>query len=156
MYCPKCGGEYRANVLMCAMCQIALVNEKPVTGDKFSPVAMEEALAGRELRGVLEGAFIPVFEAQRSLSSAGIMSLIADDAGQPVAQGTSQQFFLMVAEGDHPQARNYFKTLWEQGRLSLGLNLIEELAASTDACPACGSPLSESVAECGDCGLVVG
>ena len=137
MYCPECSGEFRAGIVMCPTCEVALTENPGEEG----PEHLQEAGPAPYLIDLVgfvdEG---EAKEARRRLREARIScELVIRDA--PHEEGSAppelaDEFWIRVAGNVARAAAD---------ALSL------DRAINEDACPACGKPL-EGESTCAGCG----
>lgn len=165
MYCPECRSEFRPDVVRCASCDVELVDAAPENNPFTSPETMARLLEDKDLQAIVVGNFQSVTENQRLLAEERIASVIAPEKeGEEIGAGLHQRLYLLVAQEDLERVRDFFAARLRQGLESEGLMLssgdsqaatsLEQ--ASTEACPACGTEVSESESECPECGLFLG
>jgi hypothetical protein len=148
--CPDCEVEYLPHIEKCADCGAVLLLYEEHTKmreerKQLAAKAIENAVVVR--KGDLKW----LGELSDVLIDAGIPNTVTSEAGCNKGH-CRDKFLLIVDRGDLARAQerieDYFRELHPDLRASHEL-------AKQGKCPACGSPVGASDAECSDCGLML-
>ncbi len=162
--CPKCRGEYRQEILVCAHCDVPLVPDEQHIPDNplGTPEKMAALLSEKELAVLATGSPGGVADLRDQLARwAGLPSIVA----APSAGGTCQpRLAVFVASEQLSAARKFFDDGFEPAFRSELVQLVDEEAqdeeldeASFAECPACGADTARRQGpECPECGLFLG
>lgn len=166
-YCPTCGGEYRAEIERCAVCEVALISgarkiallqEKE---QRYLSRSMEIA-AEEKLLVIRKGQINDIKYFQKLLADERIPSIIGGEA-EACRKGCrgGPELSLQIREADVQEAMTVlardFKrsTALDSHDLSHLQAAFDPRAAAT-ACPACGTQLAPTTTTCPECGLCFG
>ncbi len=166
-YCPTCGGEYRADIERCAVCQIDLISGAQKlallqhTDRQFSSRSME-ITAEDKLITLRKGQVKDIKYFQKLLADQRIPSIIGGeaDACRKGCRG-GPELYLQIREADGQDAMvvlaHDFKnsTALDSHDLSYIHAAFDSRAAKT-TCPACGSQFAPTTTTCPECGLCFG
>lgn len=163
-YCPRCGDEYRADILTCATCEV----------DLLSGVAYKERVEQKEgkkkqrvfkitdddvLVAIQKGPVLDIRQLQALLQQERIASVAVNEDGSSCGKGCcGTTLVLQVREGDVDDAliilqQDYYNsTGLADHDLGQG-GTVYDVAAAEVTCPACGFTFSTSTPACPDCGL---
>lgn len=162
-YCPRCGDEYRAEIRMCASCDVELI-----PGERLIALREEEQSKGTrsmnigpddELVAVRKGAVVQIKQLQAYLEKHGVPSVISAEEGSNCGKGCcGTEVFLEVRETD---LRDVMALLQQEYLESTGVmdhdvstaGSVYDAGAAEVTCPACGHTFAGGAAECPDCGL---
>nr|WP_320011836.1 hypothetical protein [uncultured Desulfobulbus sp.] len=163
-YCPQCADEYRADIVICADCQVPLVLgetmlEAQAVGESETSsslvIAPNEAVVS-----IRRGPLLQLKELQRVVQGKGLAArLVKEEGGGCGCKGP--EVLLQVREQD---LQRVMAVLSDDYFQSTGLNDhdIEHVGAVFDDeheetnCPACGTRFATSQTTCPDCGLCFG
>jgi len=156
--CVDCGEEFRPETARCSDCGGALKDHFPGEG------GLNEALppastppGGHEPKPLVFAAdarnLVPVAEALRA---AGIPTRITEREVKPGERHPG--FDLGVRDADRSMAMAALELAAESvsGVTVLDAPVVAEGALGEVNCPACGTPVTEGVTECQECGLILG
>jgi hypothetical protein len=163
-YCPQCGGEYRAEVRLCADCAIAMVSGKEIlerqrnarqnTGER-RPIRPDD-----ELVSLQKGPLLQMQMVQALLKREGIPSLAAGESGGACGSGGCGGPSLVIqvrsfdaAEAQAVLTREHMRSTGLSGHDLAAAGAVFDTAADSALCPACGCCFSTAQNTCPDCGL---
>lgn len=165
-YCPVCHDEYRAEIKMCAGCEVELV-----TGQEFIALQQEgmREKNGRSMELSLDdervnlrsGSLQNMKQLQLILAQEMIPSLLVGEDENCGKGCCGSVFLLQVRLQDSQEALRILKKEFEQSTslqehdLSNADAVFDQEAHMT-TCPACGHCFAPSVLVCPDCGLEFG
>lgn len=172
-FCPKCHSEYREGFKACPPCDdTPLVDELPKVEElrledveNTAPVgSASSAEVGRPVE--IDGRSIDLLRVHvlseasalnHMLLERGVPALIAPLEGVDFPDG-QQRFEVRVHKDNHERAEALIREVWAEQVDVEGTAAPAEGAEGTGAedCPACGAHIPLDVAECPECGLVVG
>lgn len=162
-YCPVCGGEFRAEIESCGLCQVALL-----TGGEMQARESEMEARRQNRSGALSGGedLVPIQRAPladlRSLETLLGRERIAvriSAEGPSCGKGCSPgNFLLEVSRDDAPDAARIVEAEYRRmTRLDdhgpINTDAVFNPEAEEVVCPACGHSFSPTSSECPDCGL---
>jgi hypothetical protein len=161
-YCPRCLDEYRADILTCAACGIALQSGQQMLDrqakDKQHRAARSLEIAPEEmLLTVRKGPVMQIKELQAYLLHQGIPSLAFKEHGASCGC-RGGELALQVRENDLAEVMT---ALAQEFRQSTGVmehdtrfaDAVYDTEAAEAVCPACGCLFSTRLTACPDCGL---
>lgn len=162
-YCPRCGDEYRADIEVCAACEIALIGG----GEKLAQCQKDkEQIAGRSMdispddkRVTIQKGSIKEIKVLRSLlANERIPAIIAGDEASCRKGCSGPEMFLQIREQDVEAAleiiaRDFAKSTALYTHDIAGATAVFDHLAKETACPACGCRFSPTVGACPECGL---
>lgn len=159
-YCPRCDGEYRAEISVCAGCQVPLVAHRrdPEPGVRAGePVAISP---DEEVVTVQRGRLMDIKLQQRRFEREGIASVIGGEG--PGGGGSccrTSGFELQVRTVEAAAAQRLLEQefrrstgLEEQTLAEVATTIIDPTAA-TVRCPACAHHFTPEGDCCPECGL---
>jgi hypothetical protein len=162
-YCPRCHGEYRAEITTCADCNLELLTgtqmlEMEEQRKKKRAARSMELHPDDEMVNVRKGPVIQMKELQILLEREGIPSLTIKDEGNCGRGCCGTDLILRVRMSD---IHDVFAVLEEEHVRSTGLedhdtsnvDAVFDTAAGQATCPACGCTFSTTQPTCPDCGL---
>ena len=166
-YCPSCGGEFRADITRCAVCQVDLISGVQqlalVQGrdqQKFN--RSMEITAGDKLVTLRKGQIQDMKYFQKLLADERIPAVIGGEAdGCRKGCRGGPDLDLQIREADIQAAMavlaNDFKksTALDDHDLS-HLHAAFDPRATKTVCPACGSQFAPTTTTCPECGLCFG
>ena len=151
--CPTCREEYTLAVLRCVECDVVLVAPGEIPEE---PVALEMPPASQlECVRVAPRAWVRALSG--ALEELGVAHRVEPSSPQDAPEGqTAESFgdadlFGLYVRGDALAAAREIDGRIEEQVLPREGEALGE--GDTDACPACGSDLSDVAEECPDCGL---
>ncbi len=166
MFCATCRGEFRAGIVRCPTCDVALVDALPETenvvlGDDTVAVGVSGENAAQRVAEV-DGRTIDLLKAfpydvaselLRDLEGAHIAAVLRPLSRLPL-RDPRPHFEVHVRPEDQARAVGVLHAKWLK-------NAAQEQGAAVGAvdaehCPACGAGVPLDVKECPDCGLTVG
>jgi len=157
-YCPRCGVAHQAWATRCADCDCALSYDRPVRSD---PPRAAELPPARELACLRTGDAWHVRELAEALQQAGISCRIDSFPPEAPLAGPG----LSARGRGAPEGATRLGVYVAHADAAAGLRIERELLASrmpdapegaahdAEVCPACGTPLDATAAECAECGL---
>lgn len=164
-YCPRCGDEYRADIVTCASCEVELL-----TGARLTEIMEQERQRrenrnraidpGEDLVDIRNGSLLEVKQVQILLERESIPTLIVGEGDPSCGKGCcgGSKVILRARAADLQDirevlTRDYIKsTGLEDHDLSHASAIYDEDAAQT-TCPACGHVFFGGSGTCPDCGL---
>ena len=163
-YCPQCQDEYRAGMVSCAACGVALLSGRQmleIMEKKNNRAAGRSMKIGEEeqLVDILKGQIINIKQVQFYLEREGFSSIIAGDGkscGKGCCGGSEVMLRVRAAE-----VREVMEVLAREHMQSTGLlehdtsyiDSVYDTEAGEATCPACGCSFSTQNRTCPDCGL---
>lgn len=162
MYCPKCDEEYRAEIVMCAACNVELIGggERLAQEETQKQKVDARSMAitnDDELANVRKGSLHDMKQLQTLLAKENIPSLLAGDGGS--GKGCcGDDLYLQIKVSDAEDAMRVLaddfkvKTSLDSHDLSTA-HAVFDTGAESSTCPACGFSFSTSSSTCPDCGL---
>jgi predicted Zn-ribbon and HTH transcriptional regulator len=163
-YCPQCNDEYRAEIVTCATCKVALLTGVEMQArleahqEKKSPRSLE-IFPDEPMTTIRKGQVLPMKQLQAYLLQQGIPSLATKESAENCTKGCrGGELLLQVRTSD---LREVAAALEQEYRQTTGLSdhdtsLVEAVynAHVQEAiCPACGFRFATSSTTCPDCGL---
>ncbi|HIJ77854.1 MAG: hypothetical protein OEY01_00925 [Desulfobulbaceae bacterium] len=162
-YCPQCRDEYRAEIKICAACQVELLTGRQI-------LDLEDARRRRrsEFGGGLTAAddIVPVHQASlvdvRHLAdlfkAEFIESLISGDESSCGKGCCAPKYYLNVRREDAAEAMailqaEYRRTTALESHGADHLDGVYDQDAGEALCPACGAVFETTTSTCPDCGL---
>ncbi len=160
-YCPQCGDEYRAEIVLCASCGLKLVCGVDIAS------AAEADIGGRGDGGVItehdrlialqRGGILDMKQLKNLLEKAGIPALLAKDDG---CRGgcCGPEVLLQVRQQDGERAvillRKEFDRTTVIDDYAVGsAEAVFTLDSSRVLCPACNCEFTPDGPDCPECGL---
>ena len=157
-YCPRCREEYRADIVTCADCSIALISGRQMRDLYGSKPGRSMVITEDEpVCTVRKGGLQAIKDLQIYLQQQGLPSLVAKEPGAACGcRGV--EVLLQVREDDLAEVlRVLALEHWESTGLAdhdtCPVDAVYNPEEGEAVCPACGSRFSTSLAECPDCGL---
>ncbi|MCL2790593.1 MAG: hypothetical protein FWD79_08100 [Desulfobulbus sp.] len=160
-YCPQYGGEYRAEIRICADCGLALVSGAVLLAGRKQRAVHGGAIGPLEPVAVVHrGPVLQVKMLRDYLGEKGVWSRMVREAGSGCGC-RGPEVLLQVRQEDQDEA---MAILAQEYRESTGLDdhdaccadALCDSGASGAVCPACGCRFAPGSVECPDCGLRVG
>lgn len=161
-YCPRCGGEYRAEIERCADCAAALVSGKEILARRQNsglPSARRPISPDDELVSIQKGPVVQMQTMQAVLKRAGIPSLAAAESGS-CGSGScgGPNLLIQIRRSDLEAAqavlvREHLRATGLQEHDLVPAEAVFDAAAESALCPACGCQFSTAQTACPDCGL---
>ncbi len=163
-YCPQCDEEYRAEIEMCATCEVVLLRgtEKLAleqeTDAKLSARSMELS-SDDNLANIRKGPLNDMKHLQNVLAAEKIPSLVAGEKGNCGAGCCGGgDFFLQIRVEDGEEAmevltREFKRTTSLDSHDLSNIHAVFDTGAEQSTCPACGFRFSTTLKTCPDCGL---
>lgn len=162
-YCPRCGDEYRADIMNCAGCNVPLISgEKKLA----QATAQQEARDDRsmelqpedELVTIRKGSVNDIKSLKKLLAADRIPSLIAGDESSCRKGCCGPELYLQVRREDMDAVtliltREFISTTALDGHDLRNADAVFDDQAATTVCPACGCSFSPTVGACPECGL---
>lgn len=155
--CSDCGEEFRPEIARCSDCGGALVDRHEgedgagrAAGDR-RPAEAELADAHPVARAMDVRDLVPLAD---GLAAASIACRIIQRP--PLGENRAGGYDLTVKDGERLKATAVLELVpgFENARLEAPL--APEGGAAMTLCPACGTEVPEGVAECLECGLILG
>lgn len=162
-YCPRCQDEYRADIEMCASCEVVLMTGRELLEMEQRKKEMlagrsMEIQAGENLVDIRKGSVLEMKQVQTMLARQGFPSLIAGDS-QACGKGCcGTDVRLQVRREDIQEIAAIFQreyieaTALHEHDISFA-DAVYNPAAGESTCPACGHTFSSRSNTCPDCGL---
>lgn len=159
-YCPCCREEYRADIVTCADCGIALISGQQMQtlhGAGVEPGRSMVITEGEPVCTVRKGGLQAIKNLQEYLRRHGLPSLVAKEPGAACGcRGV--EVLLQVREEDLAEvlkvlAQEHWETTALADHDTCPVDAVYNPEAGEAVCPACGCRFSTSLAECPDCGL---
>lgn len=163
-YCPRCGGEYRAETRHCADCAGELVSGRELMAhqqnarkpaERRRPISPDD-----ELVSIQKGPLLQMQMVQALLKREGIPSLAAGESGGACGSGGcgGPSLVIQVRNSDAEEAqsvlaREYLRSTGLSGQELAAVSAMFDASADSALCPACGCHFSTSQNVCPDCGL---
>jgi hypothetical protein len=148
--CPQCESEYVHTAVVCAHCNVELVD-----AGSWVPTPARELPAASELALVRAAGMGWVLALSERLVEAEIPHRVEPlEGGGKEDEAPPGPYGVYVREADLAAAHRI-----DAAHLAREIPEAETADADSfgeDACPACGEPISESDTECGECGLPFG
>jgi len=166
-YCPQCRDEYRAEILTCAACGVALLTgvemqaRMAAPGEETSPRSLE-IFADEPMTTIRKGQVLAIKQLQAYLLAEGIPSLATKESPENCTKGCrGVELLLQVRTSD---LREVAAALDQEYRQTTGLadhdtslaGAVFDVAVQEAVCPACGFRFATSSTSCPDCGLCFG
>jgi hypothetical protein len=163
-YCPRCDEEYRAEIVTCASCNVALITgiEKlAVEQDKAVKLASRsmELSSDDQMADIRKGPLSEMKHLQAVLAARKIPSLIGGEkggCGKGCCGGGEVYLRIRIEDGQEAMAvlAHEFKrtTSLDSHDLS-NIHAVYDRGAEQTTCPACGFIFSTESSTCPDCGL---
>lgn len=163
-YCPRCGDEYRPEILTCANCRVELQLGRDIlaagNAREHRDGTVAEIEADENMIGIRRGPILQIKALRSHLLGLGLPSLLTrEDSGSCGCRGP--EVTLQVREKD---LREVMAALAEEYWQSTGLEdhetrfcgAVHDDQAEETLCPACGFRFSTQETTCPDCGLCFG
>jgi len=162
-YCPRCQDEYRAEIELCASCEVRLISGAKMLEalDQKNRRMAERAMeiqADDELVEIIKGPVLNVKQVQARLSREGFPSLIAGDKNSCGKGCCGSEVRLQVRMTDVQDilalmAREHVQTTGLADHETMYADAVYDSSAANATCPACGCSFSPQDKICPDCGL---
>ena len=166
-YCPRCNDEYRAEIVSCAACNVALITGR----QKLEMEAEAEARMNGRLGAITSDDDIVTLHRGSMGDIKHLQSLLADQRIGSLITGDSNScgkgccgpssFYLQVRREDVHEALRVIGEEYERTTalahhdLGCADAVFDENAAEA-VCPACGFRFATTETTCPDCGLCFG
>jgi len=165
-YCPVCNDEYRAEIVMCAGCEVELMTGEQYLEMKSGRLRERENRSMElsvddELVAIRSGSLIDMKQLRSLLAKEMIPSLLVSEDGGCAKGCCGSNFVLQVRLQDGQEAlavlADEFKrsTSLESHDLS-NADAVFDVKAENITCPACGHSFAPTTTTCPDCGLCFG
>lgn len=165
MYCPECRSEYRAGVVRCVTCDVALIETlpelKPITVEEDTRAVGRSGESGLSQKVQMEGRTIDLSRCFVFEEAKEIQGLLEDEAVSTLLREVGLEFpdhrarfEVHVRPQDHAKADQLLHGHWRN--LAAAEAGGDVAADDPERCPACGASVPLDVAECPECGLNVG
>lgn len=163
MYCPKCDEEYRAEIVMCAACNVELIGggerlvQEEASKQKIDARSMT-ITNDDELANVRKGSLHDMKQLQTLLAKENIPSLLAGEGSSCGKGCCGDELYLQIKVSDGEDAMRVLaddfkaKTALDSHDLSTA-HAVFDTGAESSTCPACGFSFPTSSSTCPDCGL---
>ena len=161
-YCPKCNDEYRAEIEMCAACQVQLITGSEIIDKearrKRRTEQRDELTAADDIVVVHQAALADVRHLAALFKVEYIESLISGDESSCGKGCCAPKYYLNVRREDAPVAlrilqEEYHRTTALAGHGADNIDGVFDQDAGEAQCPACGSEFATTTTTCPDCGL---
>lgn len=164
-YCPSCNDEYRAEIIVCAVCETPLLTGSELLERQRAGMAKRGARKGvlredDELVSVRRGVLAEMRAYEQVLQREGIATMLAGDNKSCGKGCCPSNFDLLVrreeaAEAVQLIAEEIRRTAPHDGPGGLHHDAVFHDEAAETTCPACGHKFPPAP-ECPDCGLCFG
>lgn len=163
-YCPSCQDEYRADIVVCASCDVDLISgAKMIEAQQQKDQRMAErsmAIAPEEeLVEIMKGAVLNIKQIQSKLAGEGIPSIIAGDSnscGKGCCGGGEVRLQVRMVDVQDIMtfmAREHIETTGLADHDTSYAEATFDPSSLNTTCPACGCNFSPQNKICPDCGL---
>ncbi len=163
-YCPQCNDEYRADIEMCAACNVALITGREVLAREEEKQRKRQSRVNATLSP--DDDLVPIHRApladirqfEELLAHEGIATLIAGDDKNCGKGCCPSTFYLQVRREDAQDAvtileREYNRATGLDHHDTTHMNGIFNADAGQALCPACGHEFPTTTTTCPECGL---
>ena len=165
-YCPGCKEEYRAEILLCAGCQVELLSGKEfLEGNKSASLERDsrsmELSPGDELVTLRGGSLNDMKHLRTILAAERIPALLVSEDGSCGKGCCGSNFLLQVRLEDGQAALSVLADDFKRSTSLASHDLanadsVFDVEAANTTCPACGRVFETSATTCPDCGLCFG
>ena len=165
-YCPDCMDEYRAEITVCAACNIPLVSGEQMlkalqnTAQK-QPERTMIISPDDELVSIRQGPFVQMKDFQVMLKRAGIPSIAVSEDSNCGQGSCGTNMFVQIRKSDLQDVvaileRDHVRSTGLEDHDLSTAGAVIDTAAEQATCPACGYSFSTTEGSCPDCGLCFG
>lgn len=165
-YCPQCGDEYRAEIIDCAVCRVALISGRQRLQQEEERQAVlanrsVDIKEGEELVLIYRGPLADIKALQEELTSQRIGSLVVGDENSCKKGCSPPMLHLQVRREEAAEAMQILGAVHRKSTkldtLAPGhVDAVFDASRQEATCPACGHCFSTSNMTCPDCGLCFG
>lgn len=163
MYCPQCNAEYRAEIVVCAPCQVNLISGKDRLAMQEGSWQQLQSRKGTlqpddDIVTIHKAPLADIKRLTEKMEAVRIGTLVAGDESTCKKGCCPTNYFLQVRREDAKAAFNIIEedhhrnTAIHAHDLSL-TDAVFDTAAAEALCPACGCRFSTSTTTCPECGL---
>lgn len=162
-YCPRCGDEYRADIVSCAGCKVPLISGEAKLAQELKAREVRdersmELLPGDELITIRKGSVNDIKSLKKLLAADRIPSLIAGDESSCRKGCCGPELYLQVKKEDMDAVtliltREFVSATALDDYDMRNVDAVFDHQADTTVCPACGCSFSPTVGACPECGL---
>lgn len=160
-YCPVCHDEYRAEISLCATCDVTLIRgaQMQTKSDSLSKNAKKPAviLESDRLIPLTRGRLLDLKRVKNVLAAIGIPSVLVNDDEYRNGCCGGPELMLQIRWQDQQKAEAALQQEHElttgQQAYSGGVATIFDPQDEEVTCPACGHEFNPSGSKCPDCGL---
>ncbi|MFH7326470.1 hypothetical protein [Desulfurivibrio sp. C05AmB] len=165
-YCPVCGGEFRAEIQTCGICEVVLLSggemQNRVSEQAARRLGRAGALTGGEDMVLIQrGPLGDLRHLEALLKEERIACRITADEKSCSKSCCPSSFLLEVSRDDAPDAARIVEqeyrrmTRLDDHQMVAG-DAVFNPEAEENICPACGYRFPSTSSECPDCGLNFG
>lgn len=165
-YCPVCGGEFRAEIQICGICEVALLSGAEMQNRDSEREARRQGRSGEfsggeDLVVIHRGPLGDLRRLEALLKEERIATRVSADEQSCSKSCCPSNFLLEVGRDDAPEAARIVEAEYRrQTRLDdhgpLNSEAVFNPEAAETTCPACGYRFPPTSSECPDCGLNFG
>ena len=162
-YCPQCNDEYRAEIKICAACQVELITGREVLDieearQQRRSAHRDEITVDDDLVPVHQASLADVRHLAALFKAKYIESLISGDESSCGKGCCAPKYYLNVRREDGPDAmrilqEEYLRTTALESHGADHIDGVFDEDVGEALCPACGSVFETTTTTCPDCGL---
>jgi hypothetical protein len=163
-YCPKCCDEYRADIAVCATCDLTLKTGKEklaaLQGKKLSR-KLKPITESDDLVALQKGRLLDMKNMQALLKENGVATIIGGDDDACGKGCCGPEVILLIRAEDVETAVAVLSSEFQKSTALSSYDLshvdaVFDESAKEVTCPACGFTFVPTSSECPDCGLLFG
>jgi len=163
-HCPKCHADYRADIALCAHCDISLVDREAEHDPRFDPPRSLASLAEAppappgNYESLYYSSEVPdLLPLAEQLTRRGVPFRVEETDEAHGVRLPRTRYDLTVRDEEREIALEELEVfLGSEGDLQAARRPGDSLEEEGGGCPACGDPIGEADLECPGCGLGLG